>query len=322
MKRSFPGIVFMGTPEFSVESLKAIMEAGYPVKGVITSADKPSGRGLQLHPSPVKQYALENNLPLLQPLRLKDPEFLAALSKWQADIQVVVAFRMLPEEVWKMPPLGTFNLHASLLPQYRGAAPINWAVINGDTRTGVTTFFLNHEIDKGAVIFTEETSIGYHETAGDVHDRLMVIGARLVVKTIEAIAADTAAGLEQHILALQEPLRSAPKIFKNDCRIKWSDDAETIYNLIRGLSPYPAAWSELITGKGDTVFVKIYFGTIIRRSHCHEYGAIETDGKTFLSVAVENGYINIERIQMQGKKQMAIAEFLRGFPQAADCCFK
>jgi len=322
MKLSGPGIVFMGTPEFAVESLRAILEAGYPVRGVITSPDKPSGRGLQLHPSPVKEFALENSLPVLQPLKLKDPEFLATLKKWQADIQVVVAFRMLPEEVWNMPPMGTFNLHASLLPQYRGAAPVNWAVINGETRTGVTTFFLNHEIDKGSVIFSEETSIGPRETAGDVHDRLMLVGARLVVKTIEAIGAGTAGIIEQQMMEAQEPLKSAPKIFKNDCRISWSNKAETIYNFIRGLSPYPTAWSELITGKGEIMTVKIYFGTVVKRSHCHEYGAVETDGKTFLSVAVKNGFINIENIKMQGKRQMAIAEFLRGFPYAGECLFQ
>lgn len=322
MKSPGPGIVFMGTPEFAVESLRAILEAGYQVRGVITSPDRPSGRGLQLHPSPVKEFALKKNLPVLQPLKLKDPEFLAGLKKWQADLQVVVAFRMLPEEVWNMPPMGTFNLHASLLPHYRGAAPVNWAVINGETKTGVTTFFLNHEIDKGSVIFAEETAIGPQETAGDVHDRLMNIGARLVVKTIEAIAAGTAVTLEQQSVKVQGPLRIAPKIFKNDCRIKWNNEAETIYNFIRGLSPYPAAWSELITGKGEIVTVKIFFGTVVKRSHCREYGAIETDHRTYLGVAVKGGFINIESIQMQGKRQMPVAEFLRGFANAEECLFQ
>ena len=322
MKLHHPGIVFMGTPEFAVESLKAILEAGFPVKGVITSPDRPSGRGLHLHPSPVKEFALQHHLPVLQPLKLKDPEFLAALKKLEADLQVVVAFRMLPEEVWSMPALGTFNLHASLLPQYRGAAPINWAVMNGETRTGVTTFFLNHEIDKGAVLFSEEITIGHQETAGDVHDRLMVVGAQLVVKTIKAIAAGTASGRHQHLIQISGPLKTAPKIYKNDCRIQWDHDAESIYNFIRGLSPYPAAWTELINSKGDVLTARIYSGTVISRAHCHEYGAIETDGKTFLSVAVKNGYINIESIQLQGKKKMGIAEFLRGFQQARDCLFK
>ena len=322
MRSSNPGIVFMGTPEFAVESLKAILEAGFTVKGVVTSPDKPSGRGLKLHPSPVKEFALKHHLPVLQPLKLKNEEFIEELKHLQADLQVVVAFRMLPEEVWSMPPLGTFNLHASLLPQYRGAAPINWAVMNGEKKTGVTTFFLNHEIDKGSVLFTEETPIEPNETAGDVHDRLMIIGAGLVVKTIMAIADGSAAGIEQHLLQPSVPLKSAPKIFKQDCRIHWDQDAETVFNFIRGLSPYPTAWSEIINAKGEIQTIKIYNGTIINRAHCREYGAIETDGKTYLCVAVKNGFISIERIQLQGKKQMGIGEFLRGFPRPSECVFQ
>jgi len=221
-----------------------------------------------------------------------------------------------------MPRLGTFNLHASLLPQYRGAAPINWAVINGETRTGVTTFFLNNEIDKGSVIFTEETEIGPQETAGDVHDRLMTIGAKLVVKTIAAIAAGKAEPQDQQHMIIPQTLHPAPKIFRNDCRINWCLDADTVYNFIRGLSPYPAAWSELITDSGEIETVKIFYGTIVRRAHCHLPGAIETDGRDYLSVATAKGYINIESIQLQGKKRMGIAEFLRGFPNAEDCVFK
>ena len=240
----------MGTPEFAVESLKAIIGAGYHVRGVITSHDKPSGRGLRMHPSPVKEFAVEHNIPVLQPLKLKDPDFLEALRKWQADLQVIVAFRMFPEEVWSMPPLGTFNLHASLLPQYRGAAPINWAVMNGETKTGVTTFFLNHEIDKGSVILREETAISPDETAGDVHDRLMVIGAELVVKTIEGIASGKAGAIDQQLMENTAPLRPAPKLFKSDCKIDWNRDSVSIYNFIRGLSPHPAAWSELQTPVG------------------------------------------------------------------------
>jgi len=322
MKPSLPGIVFMGTPEFAVESLKAILEAGYPVKGVITSPDKPSGRGLQLHPSPVKVFASEHHLPVLQPLKLKDPVFLANLKKFEADLQVVVAFRMLPEEVWNMPRLGTFNLHASLLPQYRGAAPINWAVMNGETRTGVTTFLLNHEIDKGSVLFTESVDIGIKETAGEVHDKLMTIGARLVVKTIQALADGTVVEQNQHLMDVQEPLRTAPKIFRQDCRIHWDNPPEKIYNFIRGLSPYPAAWTEVITPKGEILSAKIFFGTVIHRSHCREYGAVESDGKSYLSIAARNGFINIESIQLEGKKQMGVAEFLRGFPQVTDCLFQ
>ncbi len=322
MKSSPPGIVFMGTPEFAVESLKAIIEADFPVRGVITSPDKPAGRGLKLHASPVKEFALKHRLPVLQPAKLKDPEFLAILKSLHADLQVVVAFRMLPEEVWSLPKLGTFNLHASLLPQYRGAAPINWALINGETRTGVTTFFLNHEIDKGSILFSEEVPVGRSETAGDVHDRLMTVGAKLVVKTIASIANGNAVSREQHLLEIPEPLKSAPRILKNDCRIKWEMDAEKVYNFIRGLSPYPTAWSEIINARGEILMVKIYFGTIINRVHCRDCGAIESDGKTYLCVAVRDGFINIESIQLQGKKRMGIAEFLRGFPQPNDCIFQ
>lgn len=320
--RSYPGIVFMGTPEFAVESLSALINAGFPVRGVVTSPDKPSGRGLQLHPSPVKQFALAHQLPVFQPLKLKDSGFLKALQALQADLQVVVAFRMLPEEVWSMPKLGTFNLHASLLPHYRGAAPINWAVMNGETHTGVTTFFINHEIDKGSVILAEETYIGPEETAGDVHDRLMSIGARLVVKTVEVIASGQVKSFEQDQMPREDVLKAAPKIFKHDCRINWDTSVDTLYNFIRGLSPFPTAWSELIIGSGDILTVKVYYGTILRRAHCHEPGAIETDGKSYLSVAAGNGYINIESLQLQGKRRMAVAEFLRGFPLIRACTFR
>ncbi len=241
MPQKKPDIVFMGTPEFAVASLDAIVNAGYHVKGVVTSPDKPSGRGLQLHPSPVKEYAVNKGLPVLQPLKLKEPDFLEALRKWNADLQVIVAFRMLPEEVWAMPPLGTFNLHASLLPQYRGAAPINWAIMNGETKTGVTTFFLNHEIDKGSLIDFEETPIGENENAGDVHDRLMETGARLVVKTIEAIANGQVKPVEQSHSGLPEPLRPAPKIFKNDCRITWNTEVKKIHDFIRGTESIPCS---------------------------------------------------------------------------------
>lgn len=316
-----PGIVFMGTPEFAVASLDAIVKAGYDVKGVITSPDKPSGRGLQLHASPVKEYALEHGLNVLQPLKLKDPEFLLKLRNLKADLQVIVAFRMLPEEVWSMPRLGTFNLHASLLPQYRGAAPINWAVMNGETITGVTTFFLNHEIDKGSVIYTEETIIGVNDNAGDIHDKLMVIGAQLVIRTIEAIAQGNVKAVEQQHLEAPGILKPAPKIFKNDCRIIWNSNVKKIHDFIRGLSPYPTAWSEMITGQGEILNVKIYSGVPVEMQHQHSPGVIETDGKTYLRVACTDGFLNIESIQLQGKKQMPVTEFLRGFSQAAACRF-
>jgi methionyl-tRNA formyltransferase len=320
MKR--PAIIFMGTPEFAVASLDAIIRAEYPVKAVITSPDKPSGRGLQLHPSPVKEYALEKGLKVLQPLKLKDPEFLKVLQDLQADLQVIVAFRMLPEEVWNMPPLGTFNLHASLLPQYRGAAPINWAVINGETRTGVTTFFLNSEIDKGSVLFTEETEIGSDENAGDIHDRLMVMGSGLVVRTIDAIAEGSAIPQAQHLIDIREPLKPAPKIFKNDCRIRWNENVLKLHNFIRGLSPFPTAWSELENQQGELLTVKVYAAKPVSANHGLKAGTISTDGKTYLRVAAADGFIEIEKIQLQAKKQMNIDDFLRGFPAIKGYYFK
>jgi methionyl-tRNA formyltransferase len=306
-------IVFMGTPEFAVESLKAIVEAGIRVKGVVTSPDKPAGRGLQMHASPVKEFALKYGLPVLQPLKLKDPDFLDSLRNWQADLQVIVAFRMLPEEVWAMPPKGTFNLHASLLPQYRGAAPINWAVINGETRTGVTTFFLNHEIDKGSVIYTAETGIGPRETAGDVHDRLMKIGAQLVVKTIRGID-DGVGAREQQWQPEDGQLHAAPKIFRDDCRIKWDQDTTSLYNFIRGLSPYPAAWAKLETPDGRLLQVKIFFADPLFEMSTEKPGTIRTDGKTFLHVVTGNGLLSLMKLQIEGKKPLGVAEFLRGFP--------
>ena len=321
MAHSGPGIVFMGTPDFAVESLKAIIRAGYPVKGVVTSQDKPSGRGLQLRSSPVKIFAMENNIPVLQPLKLKDPDFLEALRKWQADLQVIVAFRMLPEEVWSMPPLGTFNLHASLLPQYRGAAPINWAVMNGETKSGVTTFFLNHEIDKGSVICQEEINISPEETAGDVHDRLMTIGADLVVKTIEGISSGMSAVIDQHLIENNVPLRTAPKLFKADCKIDWNRDSISLYNFIRGLSPYPAAWSELLTGEGDVLKVKIFFARPVKVPQAGIPGTLTTDNRNFLHVSTGDGMIAVERIQIEGKKQLNTPEFLHGF-SAANCRFQ
>lgn len=317
-----PGIVFMGTPEFAVASLDAIVNAGFTVKAVITAPDKPSGRGLQLHASPVKEYALSHSIPVLQPLKLKDPEFLSTLRQINADLQVIVAFRMLPEEVWNMPPLGTFNLHASLLPQYRGAAPINWAVINGEKKTGVTTFFLNHEIDKGSVIYRKEVLIGEDDTAGDIHDLLMKIGAELVVQTIRDIAADNVKPIEQHDIEPNSTLFPAPKIFKNDCRINWSETTHTIHNLVRGLSPYPAAWSELYHTSGTPLLVKIYRGHPVLGNPASAAGTIISDGKSSLKVSASDGYYQIDTIQLQGKKQMATADFLRGFPDILHYCFR
>lgn len=311
----------MGTPEFAVASIDAILKAGYIVKGVVTSPDKPSGRGLQLHVSPVKAFALEHHLPVLQPEKLRNPLFLEELRSLNADLQVVVAFRMLPEEVWSMPPMGTFNLHASLLPQYRGAAPINWAIINGEKITGLTTFLLNHEIDKGAILFSETVEIGENENAGELHDRMMITGAGLVTKTIEALGSGKAKPVEQKHMANDILLKPAPKISKNDCRIAWDNHGFLVHNFIRGLSPYPAAWSELITGKGERLSMKIFSGMFKEKTHHLLPGMLETDNRSYLSIAVPGGFYTIESLQLQAKKQMKTAEFLRGFPGIAQCRF-
>jgi methionyl-tRNA formyltransferase len=308
-----PGIVFMGTPEFAVASLEAIINAGFNVKGVVTAPDRPSGRGLQLHATPVKEFSVRHGLTVLQPLKLKDPAFLNTLQDLKPDIQVVVAFRMLPEEVWSLPKLGTFNLHASLLPQYRGAAPINWAVINGETKTGVTTFFINHEIDKGSIIYTRETPIGENETAGELHDRLMQIGAELVVSTIKGIISSNVVPVEQSLATIEKQLKPAPKIFRENCRIEWNRGTGNLHNFVRGLSPYPAAWTELASPGNEPQIVKIYKTLPLRQIHQFEPGKIVTDGKSFLHVAVKDGYLKVESLQLQAKKQMNTSEFLRGF---------
>ena len=316
-------IVFMGTPDFAVESLKALVDGGYNIVGVITAPDKPAGRGNKLTESAVKKYAVENNLKLLQPEKLKNPDFLAELQNLKADLQVVVAFRMLPEVVWNMPPLGTYNLHGSLLPQYRGAAPLNWAVINGETKTGVTTFLLDHEIDTGKIIFKKETPIGENETVGDVHDRLMEIGAKLVVETVDAIAAGNIQPIPQTDLMEKIEKKHAPKIFKEDCRIDWSKDTETVRNLIRGLSPYPTAWTNLANIKtGEEILTKIFFAQKVDSEKGNLPGSIETDGKTFLNVACRNGWLQITDLQIAGKKRMKTEEFLRGFQQIENYRFE
>ena len=316
-------IVFMGTPDFAVASLKALVDGGYNVVGVITAPDKPAGRGNKLTESAVKQYAVENNLNVLQPEKLKNPDFLTELKSLQADLQVVVAFRMLPEVVWNMPPLGTFNLHGSLLPQYRGAAPLNWAVINGETKTGVTTFLLDHEIDTGKVIFKRETPIGENETVGEVHDRLMEIGAGLVVETVDAIAEGNIQPIPQAELIDENTINHAPKIFKEDCKIDWNNDSESIRNLIRGLSPYPAAWTNLVNIKtGTEILTKLFFAQKMDSEKVAEPGTIETDRKTFLNVACKNGWLQITDLQIAGKKRMKTDEFLRGFQQIGEYRFE
>ena len=312
MDKSELKIVYMGTPDFAVEPLRCLVEGGYNVVGVITMPDKPAGRGHKIQYSPVKQYALEHNLPLLQPEKLKDEAFIEALRAWKADLQIVVAFRMLPEVVWAMPSLGTFNLHASLLPQYRGAAPINWAVINGDTETGITTFFLKHEIDTGEVIQQVRIPIADTDDVGIVHDKLMVLGGKLVVETVDAILAGTVHSVPQETLITEE-LRPAPKIFKDTCRIRWDQPLKRVYDFVRGLSPYPAAWTELRKPDGSVETLKIFQTAKIDQTHQLPTGTIRTDGKTYLRVAVLGGFIDVLSLQLPGKKRLPVAELLRGY---------
>ncbi len=299
-------IVFMGTPEFAVPSLQILHENGYDIVGVITAPDKPKGRGKVMQGTPVKEYAESQGLRILQPTNLKSPEFQDELKSLNADLQIVVAFRMLPEAVWSMPLKGTFNLHASLLPQYRGAAPINWAVINGEKETGATTFFLKHEIDTGNIIDQIREPIGESDTAGDVYERLMNNGAKLVLETVKKIEAGTAQIRPQDESG---ELKSAPKIFKETCEISWDQPAETIRNFVRGLAPYPAAWTEL-----DGKVFKVFSTRVsVRSLDGLGAGAIETDNKTHLSVKTAHGALDILELQMQGKKRMAIEDFLRGY---------
>lgn len=306
-------IVYMGTPDFAVESLRRLVEGGYNVVGVITMPDKPIGRHqTELSASPVKKYAVSQGISVLQPKSLKDPEFLEELRVLRADLQIVVAFRMLPEVVWAMPPLGTFNLHAALLPQYRGAAPINWAIINGDTETGITTFFLDHEIDTGSVIQRVPVPILDTDNVEDVHDKLMYLGADLVVETVDNIIAGTVKPIPQSELQTDEPLRPAPKIFKETCRIPWEKGVKACYDFVRGLSPYPAAWTELLQGEKRTV-LKIY---ATEKDFCmpsEPVGTLVQDGRKSLRVALKDGYLVLKEIQLAGKKRMRVADFLCGF---------
>ena len=298
----------MGTPEFAVASLDALVGGGYNVVGVVTMPDKPAGRGYKMQFSAVKEYALAHNLPLLQPEKLKNEEFLDALRALHADLQIVVAFRMLPEVVWAMPPLGTFNLHGSLLPQYRGAAPINWAIINGEQETGVTTFFLQQEIDTGDLILQKRTPITDGDNAGTIHDRLMSIGAAAVVETVDCIIAGTAPKTPQ---PQGVTLKSAPKIFKETCRVDWTQSCHQIFNFVRGLSPYPAAWSVLHTDD-KTIDIKLFEVTREPAAHTLQAGQVVCDGKNFLKVAVADGFVKIESLQPAGKKRMSAADWLRG----------
>lgn len=309
-------IVFMGTPEFSVASLAAMLEAGLNVVGVVTVADKPAGRGQKLAVSPVKRFALEKGLKVLQPEKLKSADFLQELDDLKPDLQVVVAFRMLPEVVWNRPPLGTFNLHGSLLPQYRGAAPINWCIINGENTTGVTTFFLQQEIDTGAIILREILPVGEHETAGELHDRMKDVGAQLVVKTVLAIANGNAhTSNQEQFLEIGTELRPAPKLNRENTRIDWSQPTKNIHDLIRGLSPYPAAHTSLhIDDSTPDIDCKIYKSVPFITGKCEKLpGSIETDLRSFVHVHTSDGYLEITDLQLAGKQRMPLKSLLNGF---------
>ncbi|WP_059025892.1 methionyl-tRNA formyltransferase [Gabonibacter massiliensis] len=309
-------IVYMGTPDFAVLPLQRLMEAGHQIVGVVTNPDKPAGRGQKLQESAVKKYAVAHRLPVLQPERFRDPSFLEQLRSLRADLQFVVAFKMLPEIVWNMPPFGTVNLHASLLPDYRGAAPINWAIMNGEHYSGVSTFLLKHEVDTGNIIFQQKVKIDEGMTAGELHDRLMEVGADLLLKTAEAIAEGHYPLTDQTtLLQGREPIQ-APKIFKEDMKINWSWSVERIYNHIRGLSPFPAAWTELrhkVTG--EVISVKLFKAE--RKLLEHNFPVtLDTDGKDFIRIYVKGGYIEVKELQLSGKKRMTTEAFLRGFRMA------
>lgn len=305
--KSYPRIIFMGTPEFAVPTLDVLLKNNYNVVAVVTVPDKPAGRGLKITHSPVKQYALEHHLPVLQPEKLKDPEFIRQLKDLNPDLQIVVAFRMLPEVVWNLPPLGTYNLHASLLPKYRGAAPINFAIINGEKTTGVTTFKIQHEIDTGHIALQKEVEILPTDTAGTLHDKLKIIGAELMLQTVQLI--------EKNQLQLQPQPNSnisyAPKITKEFCHIRWNQTSEKLYNFIRGLSTYPAAHT-YYTAENKKILWKILFGEIVRQPHSLSPGTIITDNKKYIHIATTDGFIKILQLQPEGKKIMDVEEFLRG----------
>lgn len=305
-------IVFMGTPEFASTSLRRLVAEGYNIVAVVTTPDKPAGRGQKLHESDVKLTAKELGLPILQPEKLRDEEFLANLKALDVDLGIVIAFRMLPEVVWAMPRYGTFNLHASLLPEYRGAAPINWAIINGDTRTGVTTFLLNHEIDKGAIIEQEPVDILPEDNIGTLYDKLMYVGADLVLRTVDKIAEGGYTTIEQ--MGVDEStLRPAPKIFKEDGRIDWSRGVVDIQNLVRGLSPYPAAWSPIFKSGEECGSLKIFATHVEPATMSVAPGCVKSDGKSYVAVAAADGWVYLDEVQMAGKRRMAIKDLLLGW---------
>jgi methionyl-tRNA formyltransferase len=304
-------VVFMGTPDFAVHSLKTLHENGIEIAGVVTATDKPAGRGQKLTPSPIKQYAEQHGLTVLQPEKLKDENFLQSLQNLHADLFVVVAFRMLPEAVWTMPPKGTINLHASLLPMYRGAAPINWAVMNGEKESGITTFFIRQEIDTGNIIAQEKVSIEESDNAGSLHDKLMVRGAELLLQTVRSIRDNTYSTIPQEtLLAEMKEVKSAFKIFKEDCHLNWNHSTEKIHNLVRGLSPYPAAWNDLHQPGKEAVNLKIF--KTKKTTGQGTPGALETDSKTYIKIFTNDGALLIEELQQAGKKRMHVEEFLRG----------
>ena len=303
-----PSIVFMGTPAFAVASLSALLAAKMNVVGVVTAPDKPGGRGMQLQQSAVKQFAITHNLPLLQPEKLKSPEFFEALSIWKPDLQVVVAFRMLPEKIWSFPPMGTLNVHGSLLPQYRGAAPINWAIMNGEKETGVTTFQLQHAIDTGDILLQDRIAISENMTAGELHDTMMEVGAHLLVKTLNGMINNSISSVPQSETDSGVEIKHAPKIFTKDCEINWELSVEKVHNHIRGLAPFPGAITKV-----DGKIVKLYSTNIVHEIPNELPGTFVTDGNTFAKFACKNGYLNINDIQWEGKKRMPIADFLRGY---------
>lgn len=314
-------IVFMGTPEFAATSLHKLVKEGYNIVAVVTTPDKPAGRGQKIHKSDVKVMAEELGLPILQPEKLRDEEFLKRLRALEPDLGVVIAFRMLPEVVWAMPKLGTFNLHASLLPEYRGAAPINWAIINGDTRTGVTTFMLNHEIDKGAIIEQREVEILLEDNIGTLYDKLMYVGSELVTLTVDKIASNDYTTTEQMHID-ENTLRPAPKIFKEDCRIDWNNTVQSIHNLVRGLSPYPAAWTPLYKQSEECGSIKIFSTHFEVCDTNASIGTIRTDSKSYIAVACSDGWLYLDDVQLAGKKRLTAKELLLGWRDVTmlGCC--
>ncbi len=305
-------IIYMGTPEFAVAPLKALVDNGFNIVAVVTGEDKPQGRGRTIKPTPVKEFAVSLGIPVLQPAKLKDETFQSELRSYKADLQIVVAFRMLPEVVWTMPKFGTFNLHTAILPQYRGAAPINWAVINGETKTGVTTFMLDHDIDTGRILLKKEIDILPEDNAGSVHDKLMEVGSQLVVDTVEMILSGNVKSVAQSdLIAPGTVLKPAPKIFKEDCRLDFSKDGITIKNLVRGLSPYPTAFTTLKI-KDKDMSLKVFAVDFEPSKGVTETGKVLTDNKTFIKISCADGYIQLLDIQLEGKKRMGVVDFLRG----------